>query len=247
MLAKLFVLVMTIGLIARPAMADSILINGDLNDPGLHEMDLADGWVLTEGPMGLNTATFATFADRLGGGVGLWLRSFVGEAEDPIDGDDEVQVFADLTQTVPAVSGADYSLTAWARFEANYAGGVDVLVGGAASPTETYLALEFLDAASMVLAGSVLLELRDGGQMNDNEWLQHILNATAPAGAINVRVRASMVDGVINQANPQSAFFDDFTLEVREPSTVVPEPASLLLVASGLGAAAARRRRWARR
>ena len=52
----------------RRLVAAGILINGDLNDPGLHEVDLANGWVLTEGPMGLNTATFATFADRLGGG-----------------------------------------------------------------------------------------------------------------------------------------------------------------------------------
>lgn len=240
---RISVLGVLVSLGAVPAMAASILINGDLNDPGLHEMDLADGWMLSEGPLALNTATFATFADRLGGGVGLWLRPFVGEAEDPTDGDDEVQVFAHLTQTLPAIPGADYSLTAWARFEANYAGGVDMLASGAPSPTETYLALEFLDAASTVLPGSVLLELRDGGQMNDNNWLQHVLNATAPAGIpAHIRVRAVMMGGVLNPGvNPQSAFFDDFTLEVDDPSAI-PEPATLLLIVSGLGAAAARRR-----
>jgi hypothetical protein len=108
-------------------------------------------------------------------------------------------------------------MSGWARFETNWPGGLDFLLGNwppaTASPTRTEFALEFLDAGSAVLPGSVVVDLHDDrGQGNDNEWYQHTLKAVAPAGTVNVRVRASMVDGVNPDANPQSAFVDDFSL-----------------------------------
>lgn len=194
----------------------NLLTNGTLDSPGVHESDLADGWTLAEDPVATNTATFASFGDHTGvGGVGLWLRAFEGtQFDDPLPAVD-----ADLYQDVPASPGLQYTMSGWARFEANWAGGLDTLAGDwppdTPSPTRTEFALEFLDAGSAVLPGSVEVDLHDDrGQQNDNEWYQHVLIAVAPPGTVSVRVRASMVDGVNPDANPQSAFFDDFTLTV---------------------------------
>jgi hypothetical protein len=217
-----------------------LLTNGNLDDPAIHESDVATGWTLLEGPDSVdgtgapfptNTATFVSFGNHTPGGErGLWLRAFAGglseEAPDT--------VFAHLLQTVPAVPGTPYQLTAWSRWEAFYPGGVD-LVDGVPSPTQTFLALEFLDAVNAVLA-SIELDLASE-QANDGVWRQHLLGGVAPAGTVDVRVRASMLDGLFNpDGNPQSAFFDDFEL------LAVPEPAALPLVLASLGLLAARRR-----
>ena len=232
-------------LILFPASAHAeLLINGNLDLPGLHEQDLATGWTLVEGPAA-NTATFATFANHTpAGAVGLWYRAFEGETVN----DPRPRVNADLTQSVPGVPGLIYTMTGWARFEAGWPGGFDTLPSGGTgnsrwpedtpSPTRTEFALEFLDATNQVLAGSVVMDLHDDlGQTNDNEWRQHTLMAAAPAGTVLVQVRASMIDGVNSDLNPQSAFVDDFSL------TVIPEPASLGLCALGAGVLLARRRR----
>jgi len=97
-----------------------------------------------------------------------------------------------------------------------------------------------------VLPGSVVVELRADGQVNNPDiteatrnWLQHTLVGTAPAGTVNVRVRASMADGEFNIDMPhQAAWVDDFSLEI------VPEPTTLLLsVLSVAMASMAHRRR----
>jgi hypothetical protein len=235
--------------VSVPLRAQNLLVNGNLDDPGTHEADVATGWTLTEGPDGplgpTNTATFASFANHTPAGadptqVGLWCRSFEGG----LGGDEPSRVFAHLQQTVPGVPGAAYTMSGWARFETFYAGGVDNLNDGATptvpndgppSPTDTFFALEFLDAGSTLLS-SVQVELRANGQLNDGTWREHTLNGVSPAGTALVRVRASMIDGALNPGvNPQSAFVDDFTL--------VPEPASLgLLSLAGLRLLARRRR-----
>ena len=255
------VLVVAQLVVAAAASGQNLLDNGDLDTPGLHESDLAEGWTLSEGPFvpGLppdgdfdpNTATFANFGDHttegVAGGVGLWLRAFVGELEDLSDGDDEQQVFATLSQTVPATPGLTYELSAWSRFEANYPGAVVNLnepgtdnsdpMDGPPSPTNTFLFMEFLDAANGILAGSVELDLRSV-QLNDSVWRQHFLAAIAPPATVNVRVGGAMVDGVINSANPQSAFLDDFSLVVPEPSAL-----ALMLIATCASIMTRRRRR----
>jgi PEP-CTERM motif len=230
--------------------AQNLLINGVLDDPDVHETNIATGWVLQEGPFipgtpplvpdfNPDTASFARFADHTsspapapgdGVGRGLWLRAFTGSAAQGGN-----QVFAHLTQTVPGTPGAPYQMSAWSLFETHYAGGVDRLnadmtesivdsMDGLDSPTDTFLALEFLDAANSVLPGSVEIELRADGQTNGAGWGQHFLSATAPAGTVLVQVRGSMIDGVANPAaNPQSAFLDDFSL------SVIPEPATMAL------------------
>src|SRR5688500_13309488 len=106
---------------AGPARAQNLLVNGDLDDPGIHESDVITGWTLTETIQSggaVNSATAASFANHTPGPptlpppavrVGLWLRSFAGTATDTVG--------ADLTQTVPGTAGQSYWLRGWSRFE----------------------------------------------------------------------------------------------------------------------------------
>jgi hypothetical protein len=241
---------------ASSVQAQNLLTNGDLDNPGLHEQDLATGWTLLEGPDGAagptNTATFASFGNHTPGApvlpppavrVGLWYRSFMGG----LSPNDPPQVFAHLQQTVAGLPNTPYTMSGWARFETFYAGGVNNLNAGTGapdptddgppSPTDTFFAMEFLDAGGTNVLGSVQVELKANGQLNDGQWKQHSLFGVSPAGTAFVRVRSSMIDGVLNPGvNPQSAFVDDFSL-------VIPEPASASLLSLGGLALAARRRK----
>jgi hypothetical protein len=165
---------------------------------------------------------------------------------------DVIFVDADLSQTVPGTAGQEYKFRGWAYFEGGYAGGVDTIATGTGttreglpSMTDTFFALEFLDAGNNVLPGSVEIELRAAGQVNNPDiteatrnWMLHTLTGVAPAGTVNVRVRAEMVDGEFNIDLPhQAAWVDDFQL------LAVPEPATSLLGLLGLGVVGAVRRK----
>ncbi len=230
-----FAVLIVLVLETSPTQAQNLLVNPGLDDPAVNEGNTATGWTLetfrtNSGPD--DTANFPNFADRSApAGRGLWYRGFLGALADPAQ--------AHLSQTVPGLPGMMYTMTGWAHFETYYPGGVDNLNAGTGSPdptndgptspTNNFFALEFLDAGNNVLIGSLQVELLADGQTNDpdttlRDWMEHTLMATAPLGTVNVRVRASMVDGVINPGvNPQSAFVDDFSL------TVIPEPASVVL------------------
>jgi hypothetical protein len=52
----------------------------------------------------------------------------------------------------------------------------------------------------------------DDGPGNVGTFQQFMVAGTAPAGTTIVRVRASMVDGLLQVTNPQTAFVDDFEL-----------------------------------
>jgi hypothetical protein len=213
------------------AQALELLTNGGLDDPPVNEGDSATGWTLDERLGAANTpaedtASFPNFGDRTGDGRGLWLRSFEGFLH---DGDDDA-ADAILTQIVPGIAGFHYAFSGWSKWEENYSGGLATVTG-------TFLELRFLDAADAGISG-VLLDLRTE-QQNDAAWRQHVLNAVAPAGTAKVLVTAYALDMLPSDANPQSAFFDDFSLECRE--CVVPEPASAGLCWLGLAALAAAR------
>jgi len=160
--------------------------------------------------------------------------------------------FAHLFQTVPGTPGLQYTMTGWALFEDYFPGGVTNLNlenangtptgapfnDGPLSPTDTFFALEFLDSDGEVLAGSVEIELKANGQPSNTTWMQHELVGVAPAGTVEVRVRASMINGVENplpcpQCFQMSFFVDAFSLTAANPGggglSTVPEPASWLL------------------
>lgn len=220
---------------AQAQIGPELLVNGTLEAGSGHELDTSTGWTLTEGSQSgatVNSATFASFANNTPTGipapgvdVGLWYRGFAGG---PLANPD--YVFADLTQTVAGTPGQLYRMRAFSRFETNWPGGVPDDI------TDTVIAMDFLDAGSTLISSSVL-ELAADGQTNGGGWRQHTLGAVAPGGTAFIRARASMINGHVAAANPQSAFMDDFSLRA------VPEPTTLGLASiAGLGLMVRRRK-----
>jgi hypothetical protein len=188
-----------------------------------------------------------------------WYQPYYGTDAGYVDN------FAHLMQTVPGTPGLEYTMTGWALFEDYFPGGrtnLNAEVGGVPtgapfedgplSPTDSYFGLDFLDAGGNVLAGSVEIELKAAGQPSNTVWTQHTLIGTAPVGTVNVRVRATMTDGVYNplpspQVYQMSFLVDAFSLTAGPPGSgsggAVPEPAGWLLLSTALAATAASRRR----
>jgi opacity protein-like surface antigen len=124
-----------------------------------------------------------------------------------------------LYQDNPATPGLTYILSGWFGAEPN------ALMGGAE------LGLEFLDAGNSVIGGDVVnvlatLFVPNGEPFN---YKLYTASAVAPAGAVTVRARASMIDAIGNPAGGGQAFVvDDFTL------LAVPEPTTIALFGLGL-------------
>lgn len=200
---KLMYCAVALGVMAPGAMG-FLLTNGDL-ELGSGQND-ATGWSLAEPDVDVNldpvnSADFTNFANHTpAGNRGLWLRSFEGS----LNANAPEFVDAILSQEVPGVAGALYELTAWFRYEANYSG------ADAAVPTQTLLAIAFLDAGDGVV-GLAQVDL-DGLQANDNVWRQFGVQGVAPAGTVKLRVGMAMIGGQVTPENPQSAFVDDFVL-----------------------------------
>ncbi|MAY73241.1 MAG: hypothetical protein CMJ31_00680 [Phycisphaerae bacterium] len=204
---------------AAAASAQNLLTNGDLEIGA--DGNTADGWTLTEPDMdvsggAVNSAEFVGFANNtMGGARGLWFRSFEGGLGD----DEPFMVNAILTQDVAGVEGVEYTLSAFSFIEANFT--ADALL----------LGIDFLDMGGNVL-NSVELDLTTVN-MADATWRQFSVSGIGDAGTVGIRARAELVNGVLADANPQSAFVDDFVL--------VPAPSALALL--GLGGLTATRRR----
>jgi hypothetical protein len=216
--------------------------NGDLNTPGAPV-----GWTLVEGPVVNNvtadSAAFIGFANRKvedttppidaagtpTGSQGLWLRPFVNATQfEP----DIADVFATLSQTVPANPGAEYDFSAWTAWEAGYSGGLPN------TTTQTFLRIEFLNGSTVI--GTQNLDLKAAGMLNDeagglefDDWKQFTVSATAPLNTTNVRVSAGAT-GMYNTTGAQSAFFDEFslieTLAGAGGFAAVPEPSTIVLL-----------------
>ena len=208
---------------ANAAPATELLLN-----PGLETAPPSglDSWTLFSedpaDPLQMEVIRATGFANHTPGGAsGMWLSSFLGEVDTPVDGT--------ASQTVAASPGQAFTFSGWSRFEGNYSGGVSTIDpgnpnmdGGKASPTQTFLEIAFLDNMDQVIGSPQQLDLKvDRTAMspthnpNDNEWYQSTMtSAPAPMGTASVRVTAAMLDGVFNVDPQQTAFFDDFVLEL---------------------------------
>jgi hypothetical protein len=230
-------LFLTLGLAALGAsVANAALFNGTLDATSVSGQVLATptGWIASanksvSGPFsdGLSSETFANVLDP--GGFGVFFKPFQGSTTDKIT--------ASLYQDNPATPGLTYTLTGWAGAGANYIGLTDPTVG-------SQFHLQFLNSANTVI-GDTTLNLVVNGQhvlgspngSNPFGYFNYTLSATAPAGTVNVRALATMVNAYANPLGGDQAFVvDAFTL-------TVPEPSAISLAALGLGALLAFRRR----
>jgi hypothetical protein len=213
--------------LSAAALAGPALINGNLELPldAPSTSDLIVGWTLVEPDLDLNgapisSATFASFANHTpGGDRGLWLQSFAGGVGGMnVAGGGGVR--ATLFQDVNAHAGLEYTLSVWFRMEANY------------TSQSTTLGLRFFDAGMGELA-SASIDL-NALSPNDSVWREFSLDAVSAPGTAFVRAYVEMTGGETAPVNPQSAFFDDFTL--------VPAPTPVAILALGTLVAGRRRR-----
>jgi hypothetical protein len=213
--------------VSAPAFAGPALINGNLELPldTPSTSDLIVGWTLVEPDLDLtgapiSSATFTSFANHTpGGDRGLWLQSFAGGVNGMnVEGGGGVN--ATLFQDVSAHAGVEYTLSVWFRMEANY------------TSQSTTLGLRFFDAGMGELA-SASIDL-NALSPNDSVWRQFSLDAVSAPGTAFVRAFVDMTGGETAPVNPQSAFFDDFTL--------VPAPSAAAILAFGAVITVRRRR-----
>jgi hypothetical protein len=243
-----------------------LLTNAGLDEPPPSALDF---WDLSTVPDASENSEIlrtpsATWANNTpGGSRGVWLSAFFGASAtfepEPVSGF--------MSQTAPAVPGGVYTFAGKTKFEANYSGGFttipdsgnpDIFFSGLASPTKTEIELAFLDVNGDVISAEVidvkasreaLIGCSTEGCANNGQWYLHTLQATAPEGTVSARLTGRMIDGVHSGFNPQSAFFDDFSLDGPALSLAltgvqVPEPTSLagLAVLGGLALGRNRRR-----
>jgi hypothetical protein len=165
----------------------------------------------------------------------MWFKPYVGTFTE-IAGVKQEDNFAHLFQTVAGTAGKRYTMTGFAAAETHFAGGVTNLnwatgdpgspspdpnnfTDGRLSPTDAFFTLEFLNASNVVLDFEQI-ELKEAGLVNNSVanwtnavWTQFTVTGIAPAGTTQVRVKASLIDGVANiGADPQSLFVDAFSL-----------------------------------
>ena len=157
--STLLITCLLVSVVANGAQAVELLTNGGLEPFGGE----FPGWSLLETDdtgASTNSGEAREFADRSNGGLGIWLRPWVGGSADP-----SPLVNMVLSQTVPATAGEGYSFEGWSRWEANYAGGVATLDassphGAIPSPTRTEMELAFLDTSGSVIGTPHTLDLR---------------------------------------------------------------------------------------
>jgi hypothetical protein len=208
--------------------ANAQLLNGSLDET--YQQEIVPGFFLPK-PAGWVNEGFRTitgpYEDELSseswagpaptpdtnpGDFGVFFKPFSGNTSDGA-------ATANLFQDTAATPGLTYILTGWAGAEANYLA------------ARSLFAIDFLDSGNSVI-GSTELDLVAAGLFDSNgqpfNYKEYTVMATAPANAVSVRARVSMIDGLGNPLGGGQAFVvDDFAL------VAVPEPTSLTLVLMG--------------
>jgi hypothetical protein len=152
---------------------------------------------------------------------GVFYKAFTGNAT---DGAATIHLFQDFA----ALPGFTYTLDGWAGAEANMLG-------------TAVFAIDFFNGVGGLIS-SQTLNLNTAGLFVPNgqpfNYKEYSLSAIAPAGAVTVRARSSLLDGLNNPLGGGQAYVvDDFTFQV------VPEPSVISLAVLGLGSLLAFRRR----
>ena len=135
----------------------------------------------------------------------MWLRAYNG-------GDAKI-----ISDPVTAAAGAQYTFSAFSKWELGYGSGNPFPPAGQ-TRTSTFMTIDFLNASNAIIGSQTLDLCQDPGtsgctlQQNDAVWRQFSFMATAPAGTAKVQVEAGAANMYNTGVNPQSAFFDDFSL-----------------------------------
>lgn len=226
---QLLALIAGLGLAAWGAgVANAQLVNGNMDAVSISSQLLGTptGWIATsDNGDGLSSEPWNNVADP--GGSGVFFKSFNGTALVPFS--------AGIYQDVAGSAGVLYSLSGWVGAGPGYSGMTD-------PATLTQIGLEFLDAGSLVIGGSVLsLGPTELGTVNGNpagfDYVLYSTQALAPAGTAFVRARFSMIDAYPNGLGDAALVTDMYTL------SIVPEPTTCALLGLGLLGLAGMRRR----
>ena len=217
--------------------------NGSAGPPPVMDVSTAPGWTMNANSPDMVdlAAQFQTgFANAdntgVGGtqppgtGAGLWFRPFEGNQ----GGAGQPLATATLTQAVAAPSSGDYRLDFVAGIEGivNFTA-ADFSVSLASSGTGGSGTVDLISEATMgnIIDGNI------GGAASANPGgTPFSIILTGVTAGDMLTVTGQMTDGMDSGTNPQSGFLDSFSL------TVVPEPASGLLILAGLFALTLRRR-----
>jgi hypothetical protein len=161
------------------------------------------------------------------GDRGVFFKSFFGGA--PFPGGGNPTITTHMYQDNPAIPGHTYTLTGWAAAESNYSGLV-------APGAQTLFALDFLDGGGSVIvsesldleANGLAINPRDAAIEGPWNWTEYTVMKVAPAGAVSVRARVSMLDGFYTMDPGQALIVDDFAL------ASIPEPSSITLISMAM-------------
>jgi hypothetical protein len=154
----------------------------------------------------------------------VFYKAFSGNAT---DGAATIHIF----QTFPATTGQTFVLDGWAGAETNFLGTGE-------------FGIDFFNALGAPIGGTAL-NLNTAGLFVPNgqpfNYKEYSVTATAPLGTAAVRARSSLLNGLNNPLGGGQAYVvDDFTFQ-----RVVPEPASMTLLALTAAVVVRRRRNTA--